>query len=285
MRAVDYWCNAFTPDRQAVWEAAIAAGGLKLKLRTGDDGFADADGMVERMDALDVATLVIPTCDLPRDPELTDFALVAARPDEVEGWASDHPARFAAAWSVDPRAGMAGVRRAADALAAPWSVALHIHTHSFDRPFDHADYYPYYALAGELGVPVVVQAGASGGLMPSECGRPVGVDRPAIYFPDTTFVLSHTGWPWVDEAVAMALKFPNVYLGTAVYPQRHWPVALKEFLRGPGHDKVLFGTGFPVAGHRHTLGQLAELDLPDETMDRYLSGTARSVLRRLASWA
>ena len=281
MKVIDYWCNAFTPDRQIIWETAIAASGLKLKVRSGDDGFADPNDMVERMNTLDITTLVIPTCDLPRDPDPTDFALFAARPDELERWATHHPSRFAAAWSVDPRAGMAGVRRAAAVLTAPWSVALHVHTHSFDRRFDHADYYPYYALAGEHGVPVIMQAGTSGGLMPSECGHPIGVDRPAIYFPDTTFVLSHTGWPWVDEAVAMALKFPNVYIGTAVYPQRHWPPVLKEFLRGPGHDKVMFGTGFPVAGHRHTLGQLNELDLPAETLECYLSGTARTVLRRL----
>ena len=35
-----------------------------------------------------------------------------------------------------------------------------------------------------------------------------------------------SGWPWVDEAIAMALKFPNVYLGTGAYPPRHWPPAV-----------------------------------------------------------
>ncbi len=40
---------------------------------------------------------------------------------------------------------------------------------------------------------MAMQAGTSGGLMPSECGRPIGIDRPAIYFRDTNFLLSHTG--------------------------------------------------------------------------------------------
>src|SRR5207244_2852823 len=81
-----------------------------------------------------------------------------------------------------------------------------------------ADYYPYYALAADLDVPVAMQAGASGGMTPSECGRPMGIDRAALYFSDTRFVLSHTGWPWVDEAVALARKLPYVFCGTASYP-------------------------------------------------------------------
>ena len=39
---------------------------------------------------------------------------------------------------------------------------------------------------------------------------PIGIDRPAIYFRDVNFVLSHTGHPWENEAINMALKFPNV---------------------------------------------------------------------------
>ena len=42
---------------------------------------------------------------------------------------------------------------------------LHLHTHSFDRVLDHRDLYPFYALAAERNLPVVVQSGASGGRM------------------------------------------------------------------------------------------------------------------------
>jgi predicted TIM-barrel fold metal-dependent hydrolase len=132
-------------------------------------------------------------------------------------------------------------------------------------------------------VPVAAQTGTSGGLMPSECGHPISVDRPALYFRDTTFVLSHLGWPWTEEAIAMALKFPNVYLGTGAYPPRHWPAAVRDFLRGPGRRKVMFATNFPTVGHRHALAQLAELDLPPEIEADLLGGTARRVFTRLPS--
>ena len=131
-------------------------------------------------------------------------------------------------------------------------------------------------------VPVAMQAGTSGGLMPSECGRPITIDRAALYFPDTRFVLSHLGWPWVDEAIAMALKFPNVFLGTAAYPPRHWPDAVHRFVRGPGRHKVVFGTNFPTVGHRQALAQLCELDLPPDVAAALRQGTARRVFSRLS---
>ena len=117
--------------------------------------------------------------------------------------------------------------------------------------------------------------------MPSECGVPVGIDRPALYFPQVRFVLSHTGWPWVSECIAMALKFPNVYLGTSVYPPRHWSDELVEFMNRAGRRKCLWGTGFPAAGHRHCLDQLQELDLGDEARANLLGDTARRVFTRL----
>lgn len=283
--AVDYWCNMFTPDRQALWEETVAAQGLALKIRDGsDDAFCEPAAMVRRMDEVGVDTLLIPTCPPHLGDSHLDFSQIAAgSPTEVEALALGHPGRFVGTWSIDPALGMAGVHAARAALEQPWIVALHLHTHSFDRAFDHADLYPYYALAADADVPVMMQAGTSGGLMPSECGRPIGIDRAAIYFPEVSFVLSHLGWPWTEEAIAMALKFPNVYLGSAVYPVKHWPDAIRSFLRGPGKRKMLYGTGFPTTGHRHTLAQLAELDLPPTVLADYLGGTARRIFGRLPS--
>ncbi len=127
-----------------------------------------------------------------------------------------------------------------------------------------------------------MQAGTSGGLMPSECGLPIGIDRPAIYFPEVDFLLSHTGWPWVTECVAMALKFSNVYMGTCAYPPKHWHPEVHAFLRGPGKRKVLYGTNFPTVGHRGSLAQVNELGLTDDVKANLLSETARRIYKRLA---
>jgi predicted TIM-barrel fold metal-dependent hydrolase len=278
---VDYLCNSFLPDRRALWDASISSSGVPVKVRRDpNDSFAEPEAMVARMDELGIATILMPTCDLEGHGE-HGFDRIATRWKEAEALVRRFPGRFAALMSPDPTKRMAGVREARERLANPWVVGFYIHTHSWDRRFDHPDYYPYYALCSEFDVTMAMQAGTSGGLMPSECGLPVGIDRPAIYFPDVRFVLSHTGWPWVEETIAMALKFPNVYLGTGAYPPRHWGGSLRNFIRGPGRRKTIFGTNFPTVGHRHALSQISELELPEETQRCLLGDNARAAFSRL----
>src|SRR3954451_10607730 len=281
---VDTLSNAFTVDRRAKWDGAISSTGVQVKVRRDErDTFTEPEALVGRMDELGVSTVLLITGDTGRhalaDP--FDFEHIAARWHETEELVERFPGRFAALALVDPDRGMRGVRATRAHLDAPWVVGCYIHTHSWDRRLDHADFYPYYAACADAGVPVAAQTGTSGGLLASECGRPISIDRPALYFPDTPFVLSHLGWPWSEEAVAMALKFPNVSLGTGAYPPRHWPAAVHDFLRGPGRTKVMFATNFPTVGHRHALGQVAELSLAPEIEAALLGGTARRVYTRL----
>ena len=281
---IDSWTNSFLPDRQALWDASLEAQGVPIKLRRDEqDSFCDVEAMVARMDEIGMASLILPVCDLPAHAGITDYEGFATRVDEMDAMSAAHPGRFVGQWSIDPREGSKGLDRAREMAAKPWVVALHTHTHSFDLSFDHADYYPFYALAHELGLPFVMQAGTSGGRLPSACGHPIGIDRPAIYFPQVNFVLSHTGWPWVDEAVAMALKFSNVYLGTASLPPKRWHASLVDFIRGPGRRKTMFGTSFPTVGHRHALAQLEALDLDPEIAAAVMGGTARNVFTRLST--
>ena len=281
---IDYWCNAFTPDRRERWDAAIAAQEIPLKIRRReDDSFAELGAMLARMDELGVATLVLPAADAPEGADPTTYELFTTCLEDVVKWSGQHPGRFAGLFTLNPTTGIAGLRLAAEALARDCFVGLHIHTHSWDRGFDHRDYYPYYALAAEHGVPVVMQAGASGGRMASECGRPIGIDRPAIYFDQVDFVLSHTGWPWGDEALAMAARHSNVFLGTAAFPPHHWSPELVRFIGGGGQGKVMLGTSFPVVGHRHALARLDDVGLSGEARALLLEGTARRVFPRLSS--
>lgn len=281
---IDYWCNSFAPPMRELWDRAISEQGIPLKVRRDEnDSFVDPAGMIARMDELGMESLVLPCADIPDHAGETDYERFTTPIQDIIELDSKYPKRFAGVFSIDPSLGSKGITRAAEVVAQAGFVGLHLHTHSWDRPLDHRDLYPYYALAADLDLPVVVQAGASGGRLPSECGRPIGIDRPALYFGGLRFVLSHTGWPWVDEAMSMAMKHPNVYLGTAAYPPHHWSPELVRFIGGAGRGKVLMGTSFPVVGHRHALTRLAELKLAPETESELIAGAAQRVFTRLAS--
>ena len=97
-----------------------------------------------------------------------------------------------------------------------------------------------------MGVPFCTQIGHTGPLMPSEVGRPIYLDRVALDFPELVIVGGHIGYPWTDEAIAVATKHQNVYIDTSAYTVRRYPAALIDYLRAHGRSKVLFGTNYPM---------------------------------------
>ena len=82
---IDYWCNAFTPDRSSLWKQVIEQDQLAIKLgaREADD-FVDAAGMVARMDHAAIATLVLPVCAIADGAALDEFAHYALRTTEIQ---------------------------------------------------------------------------------------------------------------------------------------------------------------------------------------------------------
>ncbi len=76
--------------------------------------------------------------------------------------------------------------------------------------------YPLYETARELGIPILFHAGMSwepGSRL--QYGQPMQFENVAADFPDLPIVLAHLAWPWVTEAVALALKYPNLHLDTS----------------------------------------------------------------------
>jgi predicted TIM-barrel fold metal-dependent hydrolase len=138
------------------------------------------------------------------------------------------------------------------------------------RP-DHAYYFPFYAKCQELGVTAVVSMGHTLDFMPMEMGRPAFLDEVALYFPKLRIVCGHTGWPWVEEAIALVSKHPNVFLGTSAYAPRYWRPEMVRFLDSRrGRDKVLFGTDWPLVHHDEALSQIERLELRDESREKLL---------------
>ena len=75
--------------------------------------------------------------------------------------------------------------------------------------------------------PVLPQVGHTGPLRSSEPGRPIPyLDNVALDFPELSIVGGHIGYPWTEEMVALARKYPNVYIDTSAYTARRYPPEL-----------------------------------------------------------
>jgi len=140
-------------------------------------------------------------------------------------------------------------------------------------------FYPIYAKCCEHRLAIWTQVGHTAGLMPSEPGRPILLDRVALDFPDLRIIGGHIGWPWHEEMIAMALKHPNVYFSTCAHAPDHWPSGVLHFLRTRGRRKVIFGTNWPYIDYDRYFLKYADLGLDKQTEEAFLRGNLLTALR------
>jgi len=197
--------------------------------------------------------------------------------DEVAGWVGEHPDRLSGLASVDVRDPVAAVAELRRRIAEGF-IGLRLLPWLWELPPDHRLFYPLYAACVELGVPFCLQVGHTGPLRSSEYGRPIPyLDRVALDFPDLVIVGGHIGYPWTDEMIALARKYPNVYIDTSAYTARRYPPQLVDYLCKDGRHKVMFGSNFPMIAPDHALAELDSLGLDEEAKGLFLDGNARRV--------
>lgn len=197
--------------------------------------------------------------------------------DEVADFVAEAPDRLLGVGSVDisrPMEAVREIRRCVDDLGfkairvLPWLCEL--------PPTDRR-FYPVYVACCELDIPFCTQIGHTGPLMPSEVGRPIYLDQVALDFPELKIVGGHIGYPWTEEAIAVATKHENVFIDTSAYTVRRYPPELVKFMSGHGRHKVLFGTNYPMITPAAALDGLAELGLEEQASAAFLYGNAQRV--------
>ncbi|HEX6515207.1 MAG TPA: amidohydrolase family protein [Nocardioidaceae bacterium] len=199
--------------------------------------------------------------------------------DEVASWAGQHPDRFTAVASVDIREPVKAVRELRRAVHDLGCRGLRIVPWLWGLPPNHRLYYPLFAECVELRIPFMTQVGHTGPLRPSETGRPIPyLDDVALEFPDLVIIAGHIGYPWTAEMIAVATKYPNVYIDTSAYVAHRYPPELVDYLRGNGRKKVLFGTNYPMLTASQALKRLDTLELDQEVRELFLGGNAARVL-------
>lgn len=114
--------------------------------------------------------------------------------------------------------------------------------------------YPIYEKCQELGVPVLITIGP----LPIGCGymewgSPLPVDRVAADFPKLKILLSHAGFPFAQELIAMVWRHENVYFETSIY--RHLPGAdlVVEAVNTILMDKMCYASAYPYADYTQAL--------------------------------
>ena len=120
-----------------------------------------------------------------------------------------------------------------------------------------------YERACEHRLPIVFhQGGHFAARSKMEYARPFLLDEVARTFPSLRMVISHLGYPWVDETVVMLDKHPHVYADICSLTGRPWQAyqALGLAFNAGVTDKLLFGSDFPYSTVEQTVKSLFSLN-------------------------
>ncbi len=200
--------------------------------------------------------------------------------EEVAQVVNAHPDRFIGIASVNLYRPMEGVRELRRCVRELGFKGLRMLPWLWNLPPTDRHYYPLYAECVELGVPVCFQVGHTGPMCPSEPGRPIPyIDEVALDFPELTIVGGHIGYPWTVEMIALATKYPNVYIDTSAYKVKRYPAELVEYMRKHGRKKVLFGSNFPMLTADACLEGFDTLGLDEEAARLFLCDNTKRVFK------
>ncbi len=94
----------------------------------------------------------------------------------------------------------------------------------------------------EVDLPVQIHTGYGASVL--ENGRPSKLNNLFVSYPRATFILFHGGYPWTGEYIALAKRFPNVYLDLVWLPQISREAAVRtldELLDCVPYNKIFWG--------------------------------------------
>jgi uncharacterized protein len=197
--------------------------------------------------------------------------------------------RFIGFASVDPVAKTAG-RELARAVRNLGLEGLKLDPALQDFDSASAPAMAVYEAAEELKIPVLLHTGMSwapGSAI--ERGHPLRIEPSIRRFSKLNFVLAHFAWPWVWEAVALAMKYPNVYLDTSclyydspkeffefVFTRQIPITVIERTLR----NQVVFGSNYPRVEVKNMVHALKSLPLTEGCLNKILRENAERLLAK-----
>jgi predicted TIM-barrel fold metal-dependent hydrolase len=148
--------------------------------------------------------------------------------------------------------------------------------------------YPVYKKCADLKIPLIIHCGLNWAPPAlTKHGYPLDLEPAILAHPDTNFVIAHLGWPWVNEASILAMKYPNVYLDTSVVYSGTPAECLDHVINKTiGKDlfernlvnKVVYGSNYPRADMRRTVRGMQKIGFSDSLYDHLFWKNAQNLL-------
>lgn len=218
-------------------------------------GPVDSTGSIDETDTLPQASAPqhLAACEHADKAIVVGFKshyLAAEVPNQyVADYVNGHPEKMIGFAGVDPS-------RPVEALAEIENACQNLGMKGIAIAPAAQDFHPassnahmVYEVINELRLPMLVHQGIYfSSRNKLEYARPMLLDEVAREYPELRIVVAHLGYPWVDEAIVLLGKHPNVYADVSGLLKQSWPAynALLSAYQYGVMDKLLFGSGFPL---------------------------------------
>ncbi|HEY5869301.1 MAG TPA: amidohydrolase family protein [Candidatus Tectomicrobia bacterium] len=206
--------------------------------------------------------------------------------DEIAALLRTYPERFLGLARISCLQGMRGVRELEQRVRQEGFHALGVSALVDCLPASDRRYYPLYAKAAELGIPVRIYASMNYATdRPYDLGHPRHLDQVAMDFPELTIIGGLGGWPWVNEMVALVRRHPNLHVDTSAHrakylgqPGSGWEM-LMQFGNTLIQDKVLIGISAGLVGQPYEtlIQEYLTLPLKDSVKEKWLYRNAARI--------
>jgi hypothetical protein len=230
---------------------------------------ADTDPISFTLSEMDRFGIGVGLVSLSASRELTERAL------------TEHPDRFVASLTVNPNDGMNGIRELVQ-LHERWgirAVSLFPHGVAPQVAIDAPKMYPIYAKCVELQLPVFITVGIAGPRVPSSVQKVELLEQVLYDFPELVIVMRHGAEPWVDLAVKLMIKWPNLHYSTSAFAPRYYPTEIVEYANTRGADRLVYGGYFPMGlSLARIMEEMDSVPLTDTAWPAFLRENARRLL-------
>jgi len=212
-------------------------------------------------------------------------ALLPVSPDDPVSVraVTEHSDRILGSFLVDPIRGMENVR-ALEAAVRDYGVkaAAFFPCGCVPQvPIDDRMAYPIYAKCVELDIPIFVNTGVPGPRVPMDAQEVKLLDKVCWFFPELKIVMRHGGEPWVDLAIKLMVKWPNLYYSTSAFAPKYYPKEIIDYANSSrGSSRVMYAGYYPSGlTLERIFTEMAQLPFADATWPKFLRENAAHVLK------
>ena len=231
--------------------------------------------IVADLDSVDVELGVITG----RDCETT-YGFPANNKSVLE-FCKAYPKKFVGFWGIDPHKKRAALDEMEHVVKDLGMKGIAIDPYLAHIPASEARFYPIYTRCVDLGIPVFITMApppeVSGAIL--EYADPRDVDKVARDFPELCIIMSHGGYPFVNEAIYTCLRNANVYMDISEYERAPMVDVYVRAMNDMIPDKVLFASAHPFVELRDALAAYKDFPLKDDVRKKVMYENARRVLK------